>query len=203
MISEYAQHSSAADNNKQVILEHLKEIFCKKGILLEIGSGSGQHAVFFSNALPHITWQASDRGEYLDSLLKNLVLHAGENVLKPIRLDVGDADWPVRSVDYIYAANVLHIMAKHQVPEFFAGAGKVINPDGILCLYGPYKYQGKFTTESNERFDEWLKARDPASEVRGFEWVCELALSNGLQCMDDFSMPANNQLLVFKKMGSE
>ena len=199
MTSNFLQFSIAADNNRQHILERLRTIFIEPGTVLEIGSCSGQHAVYFSGALPHLIWQPTDRGEYLDALRENIAALAGENVHLPVQLDVSQGAWSVDPVDYIFAANVLHIMAECNVPDFFSGAGTQTKTTGKLCLYGPYKYGGSFTTESNARFDDWLKGRDPVSGIRDFEWVCELALKNDFVLVNDYAMPANNQLLVFEK----
>jgi len=199
MTSNYLQFSIAADNNRLYILEKLRTYFVEPGTVLEIGSGSGQHAVFFASKLEHLVWQPSDRSEYLRALNENLAALSGKNVLPALLLDVSLGSWPVEFVDYIFAANVLHIMAERDVPQFFSGAGNHTKQQSKLCLYGPYKYAGEFTTESNARFDEWLKGRDPESGIRDIEWVNELAQKNNFELVNDYNMPANNQFLVFEK----
>ncbi|MBV1905517.1 MAG: DUF938 domain-containing protein [Pseudomonadales bacterium] len=200
MTLSFAQFSEAAEKNSQPILERLREVFSSKGTVLEIGSGSGQHAVCFSQALSHLKWQPSDRAVHLDSLVQNITNFGGGNVLVPVCLDVSALPWTVPAVDYLFAANVLHIMAETYVPDFFKGAAMVIAPGGRMCLYGPYRYENTFTSESNARFDDWLKSRDPASGIRDFEWVCKLATKNGFEFVSDYDMPANNQLLIFHKI---
>jgi len=193
--------SQAADNNRLVILEQLKKLLVETATVLEIGSGSGQHAVYFAKALPHLRWLPSDRGNYFESLVSNIREFAPDNVLKPIYLDVSNHPWPALQIDHIYAANVLHIASPDQVRDFFKGAGQLARIDGLLCLYGPFKYDGKFTTTSNQRFDQWLKSSDVLSGIRDFEWICELAASSGFRFDRDFPMPANNQWLIFTFTG--
>ncbi len=193
--------SSAADNNKGHILERLTDLLIDPATVLEIGSGSGQHAMFFSQALPHITWQPADQGEYFEGLKSNILLAARENLRNPVYLDLNNPDWPVNSTDHIYTANVLHIMPESLISPLFSGAARIMSasshPNNLLCIYGPFKYQGKFTTESNERFDGWLKNRNPLSGIRDIEQLQALGEENGFILQNDFNMPANNQFLVF------
>ena len=112
---------------------------------------------------------------------------------------MAETPWPIAQTDNIFTANSLHIMSTDHVEDFFAGVGKLLQPDGKLIIYGPLKYQGDFTTKSNAGFDVWLKNRDPRSGVRDFEWLCELADQAGCAMLADHAMPANNQLLVFQK----
>lgn len=189
--------AESCEINKHPILEVLKDVFAGRERVLEIASGTGQHAVHFGRALPHLTWQTSE-------LAKN---HAGikawldeaelTNVLQPVALDVDDASWPVTSFDAIFNANTVHIISWPQVKALFAHIARVIEPGGCVCFYGPYNYQGKFTSESNARFDEWLKSRDPESGVRDFEAIDQLAASHGLSLSNDIEMPINNRTLVW------
>ena len=189
--------AESCEINKHPILEVLKEVFAKRERVLEIASGTGQHAVHFGRALPHLTWQTSE-------LAKN---HAGiqewldeanlANVLKPVAIDVDDGSWPVASFDAIFNANTVHIISWPQVEALFAHIARVIEPGGCVCFYGPYNYGGKFTSESNARFDAWLKSRDPKSGVRDFEAVNHLAASHGLCLFSDIEMPINNRTLVW------
>jgi len=190
--------SQAADNNKTPILDQLTRLFIDPGTVLEVGSGGGQHALHFAKALPHLTWQPTDQGDYFKPLLENMSEFASANVLSPVYLDVSEV-WQVAHYEYAYIANVLHIMAAEFMAPFFAGLGRHLKVDAICCIYGPFRYQGRFTTESNARFDEWLKDKNPASGIRDAEIVIALAEKNGLSLREDIVMPANNQLLVFKR----
>ncbi len=192
--------SQAAENNKNVIGEVLLGAFSSCKIVLEIASGTGQHAVHMGVLMPDIIWQTSDLAENYGSIIQRLVLEASENVRRPLVLDVAQNDWQVGKIDGVFAANAVHIMSWQHVEALFAGLENHLAKGGILALYGPYKYGGEFTTESNARFDQWLKDRDAASGVRDFEAVDGLAQNIGLQLQADHKMPANNQLLIWKRM---
>ena len=196
---KFRNYSQSAENNAPYILAELEKLFEHPGVVLEIGSGSGQHAVNFAAIFDYLTWQPTDRGEYVSGLALNIQELAGVNVLKPLVLDVADEVWPVDEVDYVYAANALHIMSANHGKELIEGVGKTLKNGGILVLYGPFKYGGEFTTGSNAQFDLWLKSRDPVSGIRDFECVQQLATEANLTFLHDIPMPANNQLLVFKK----
>jgi len=191
--------SQASENNKRVILEVLARHLTRGDSVLEIGGGSGQHAVFFATCFRELHWQSSDISSNVDSL--NLRISAAQlsNLPAAISLDVNDPDWNCPPCNVIYSANSLHIMSTASVENFFAGAGTLLRDNGVLLAYGPFKYDAAFTTESNARFDLWLKDRDPRSGVRDFEWVNGLAESAGLSLIEDNPMPANNQFLVWKK----
>lgn len=191
--------SQASENNKRVILEVLARYLTRGDSVLEIGGGSGQHAVFFATCFRELHWQSSDISSNVDSL--NLRISAAQlpNLPAAISLDVNDSDWNCPGCNVIYSANSLHIMSTASVENFFAGAGTKLRDNGVLLTYGPFKYDGAFTTESNAQFDLWLKDQDPRSGVRDFEWVNDLAESAGLTLLEDNAMPANNQFLVWKK----
>lgn len=195
----FRNYSQAAENNREYILAELRGLFTHTGVVLEIGSGSGQHAVYFAENLAHLTWQPTDRGEYVSGLALNIAELAGENIRKPLVLDVADRIWPVSEVDYVFSANALHIMSANHGMDLVEGVGKTLKQGGLLVLYGPYKYGDEFTTESNAKFDLWLKSRDPVSGIRDIEWLQQLAADAGLSLAQDIPMPANNQLLVFQK----
>ena len=197
---KFRNYSQSAENNQPYILAQLKKLFEHPGLVLEIGSGSGQHAVHFAANLDHLTWQPTDRGEYVSGLALNIQELAGVNVLKPFALDVADDVWPVDEVNYVYAANTLHIMSANHGKDLIKGVGKILKNGGLLIVYGPFKYGDEFTTESNANFDLWLKSRDPVSGVRDFEWVRQLTIEADLAFLHDIAMPANNQLLVFQKL---
>ena len=191
--------SPAAENNKQAILEVLKTAFADVRHVLEIGSGTGQHAVYFAQHLPALSWTPSDLRPALDGIRARLAQEGGDNIVDPVVLDLASANWPVEQVDAVFSANVVHIVSWPLVEALFAGLGRVLAPGGLLCLYGPYKYNGQYTTESNANFDLWLKDRDPRSGIKDFEAVNDLALAQCLRLVQDHAMPANNQLLVWRR----
>lgn len=191
--------SEACERNKDPILSSLREHFAAIGHVLEIGSGTGQHAVYFGEHLPYLVWQASDLPENLAGISQRLNQVSPANVLTPIALNVEDDPWPVDSTEAIFSANSLHIMSWEQVEHFFRGVGTVLNPGGPLCIYGPFRYGNLYTSDSNAAFDRHLKARDPLSGIRDFEAVDRLATAQGLQLVADHVMPANNQMLVWRR----
>ena len=198
-----APFSQASENNKLPILDVLKHHLNNRRSLLEIGGGTGQHAAFFARQFPEIIWQSSD----IHSNVKTLNLRVASAKLKNLplatSLDVNKETWNYGFYDAIFSANCLHIISEDSVINFFKGTSKHINDGGVLLVYGPFKYRGKFTTESNAGFDRWLKARDPKSGIRDFEWTNELAEEVGFSLVEDNAMPANNQLLAWAKIKIE
>ncbi len=192
-------YSQAAENNKEPIADVLREAFKDVGTVLEVASGTGQHAVYFAGCFPHLMWQPSDLSEHLGDIRDRLAQEGLANTLPPIALDVAQHPWQVPVVDAVFSANAVHIMSWAHVEQMFTGMADVLAGEGVLCLYGPFKYGGDFTTPSNARFDEWLKSRDPVSGIRDFEAVDALAVAQGLSLSGDVAMPANNQLLVWKR----
>jgi cyclopropane fatty-acyl-phospholipid synthase-like methyltransferase len=193
--------SQACENNKAPILAKINTIFSTAGLVLEIGSCTAQHVRYFAENLPRVQWQPTDTPASMNTLQAGLDGNHLPNIKPPQALDVSATDWPVQQADGIFSANTLHIMPKESVADFFRGVGKRLKPGGSLCVYGPFKYKGEFTTPSNADFDLWLKQRDARSGVRDFEEVVSLASSNGLRLVADHPMPANNQLLVFSRIG--
>lgn len=192
--------SQACENNKAPILEVLRRHFNNVDMVLEVGSGTGQHAVHFAANLPHLRWQCCDQPEYLPGIRSWLEFAGLDNTPAPLQLNV-NSPWPLVSAPAIFSANTLHIMSWEEVKKFFATIADVLPADGLLCVYGPFNYGGEFTSDSNARFDEWLKARDPLSGIRDFEAVCELAERAGLKLLEDCDMPANNRCLVWRNAG--
>ena len=193
-------YSRAADNNKAAILSVLTPYLSEGDHVFEIGSGSGQHAIHMAAALPHIQWQPSDRANTLALLSANIREYGTPNVQQPIELDLAKPPLALsEGVQCVYAANVMHIVSEPLGVTLITLAAQSLSKDGYLVLYGPYRYGGEFTTESNKDFDGWLKDRDSDSGVRDFEWVERLANESGLTLIKDHAMPANNQCLVFKK----
>jgi Protein of unknown function (DUF938) len=191
--------SQAAENNKEPIARVLREAFADALKVLEIGSGTGQHAVYFGQCLPHLIWQPSDLESNLADIRARLAAEAPDNVLAPMALDVAMQPWPAIKVDSVFSANAVHIMSWPHVVHMFRGIGQIIAGQGTVCLYGPFKYRAEFTTPSNAEFDLWLKRRDPLSGIRDFEDVDALARAIGLQLVANHAMPANNQLLVWRR----
>lgn len=163
--------------------------------MLEIGSGTGQHAAYFAPELPHLEWQPSDVAEHLPGIAEWVKGIA--NVRAPVALDV-EGPWPAVPADAVFSANTCHIMSWPQVERTFAGLGEM-NSLKVLCLYGPFNYGGRPTSDSNARFDAMLRERDPLSGLRDFEAIERLALAAGLRMQDDAAMPANNRLLLFHR----
>jgi len=190
--------AESCEQNKLPILEILREEFADARRVLEIGSGTGQHAVFFARELPHLTWQTSDVTANHPGIHAWLADEALPNVLPPLALDVAHDSWPAREFDAVFSANTVHIMGWSEVEKMFAGIGAALTAGGCFCLYGPFNYGGKFTAESNARFDVWLKQRDPKSGVRNFEDLQALAAASGLTLVRDHTMPADNRTLVWK-----
>jgi cyclopropane fatty-acyl-phospholipid synthase-like methyltransferase len=194
-------NSEASEKNKGPILAILIKVFANTQWVLEIGSGTGQHAVYFAEHLPHLTWQPSDRSGAVQWLERRLEIEGPVNVASPLILDVNDHPWGVE-VDGIFSANTFHIMSWQEVEQFFAGVGDVLRRPGTLCVYGPFRYDGGYTSESNARFDRSLRAQAPHMGIRDFEAVNMLAEAQGLTLVADYSMPANNQSLVWRINGN-
>jgi SAM-dependent methyltransferase len=190
-------YAESSENNKVPILAVLKEIFSDRKRVLEIASGTGQHAVYFGRELPHLTWQPSELAHNLAGIQAWLDDAQLPNVLSALAIDVSDSNWAISEVDAIFNANTVHIISWPDVERMFANIGRYIAPGGYVCLYGPYNYGGMFTSESNARFDAWLKLRDPNSGVRDFEAVNQLAALHGLNLLRDIAMPSNNRMLVW------
>ena len=191
-------YSKACENNKEPILAILKSAFSNVSNVLEIGSGSGQHAVHFAPALPHLVWQTSDVVRNHQGMMAWLNAFPADNLLPPLALDLND-EWQIARYDAIFTANTLHIVNQSLVTSFFDKTAKHLNVGGKLCIYGPFNYAGKFTSESNAEFDNWLKIKSPECGIRDFEWICELANEAQLELVKDHEMPANNRLLEFIK----
>jgi cyclopropane fatty-acyl-phospholipid synthase-like methyltransferase len=190
--------NNAADNNKQFIADELKRLLVPGARVLEIGSGSGQHAVHVVNQLEDVSWQPADKEPYFGALERNLGRVSLSGIEKPVYLDVAQFDIAGR-FDAVFCANVMHIMSADLIPSMMAGVGSLLESGGLFILYGPYKYEGAFTTQSNENFDGWLRSRDPLSGIRDIEVVQIQAKTHQLELIEDNPMPANNQLLVFRK----
>jgi cyclopropane fatty-acyl-phospholipid synthase-like methyltransferase len=191
-------YAEACDENKAPILAVLLRLFRDLRSVLEIGSGTGQHAVHFAAAMSQINWQTSDVEKNHPGIRAWLEEAALHNLRDPIPLDVGGV-WPDLRYDGVFSANTTHIMSWLQVEQMFQGIGRVLKPGGCFALYGPFNYQGEYTSESNRRFDQWLKSRNTLSGIRNFEALNALAAANHLLFSEDLEMPVNNRILVWHK----
>lgn len=189
--------SEASERNQQPILEVLTRYFTQPGQVLEIGSGTGQHSVYMARQLPHLVWQPTDVAANLPGIAAWGLEAQLVNCLPPIELDI-NADWPPGPFDYVFSANTVHIVSWAEVERMFAGVARVLAQGGLFALYGPFNYDGTYTSTSNARFDQWLQARDPRSGIRDFETVQALATQQSLHLLEDVDMPANNRLLLWR-----
>jgi SAM-dependent methyltransferase len=194
-------YSSACDRNRAPILSALREHFADRRQVLEIGSGTGQHAVYFAAAMPHLQWQTSDVAENLPGIRAWLDEAVLPNTPPPLELDVNGA-LPLAGFDAVFSANTLHIMSWLEVQRMFLRLNHLVAPDFKLAIYGPFNYGGRFTSESNAAFDAALKARGAHMGIRDFEALERLAQPVGLKLVVDVEMPANNRLLVWKRQFS-
>lgn len=192
-------YSPACERNRDPILAILRDRFADRKKVLEIGSGTGQHAAYFGAHLPHLIWQTSDLPENHPGIHAWLQEAGLPNVLPPFALDVSSPSWPELSVDAVFTANTCHIMSWPEVERMFTGIGHVLEPGGILCIYGPFNYNGAFTSDSNAHFDAALRAKAPHMGIRDAEAMDALAARYGLGLEADYPMPANNRLRVWRK----
>ncbi len=191
--------SQACERNKEPILRILRQEFEGAAEVLEIGSGTGQHGAFFAYHMPYLHWQPSDLEIHHASIVAWSQERPLPNIAPPLTLDVDQRPWPVAAVDAVFSANTAHIIAWGSMVNLVHGAAQVLRDGGALCLYGPMNYNGAYTSDSNAQFDQWLRRRDPASGIRDFEAVDELARRAGLALARDYPMPANNRLIVWRK----
>lgn len=204
-------YSESCERNSAPILQVLQQHLGQARTVLEIGSGTGQHAVHFAAAMPWLRWQASDHRDYLPGIRRWLDEAALPNTPTPLELQavIGQGLQPlpplpvqdgVAGFDAVFTANTLHIMGWEQVQALFAGLPALMSPDALFIAYGPFNYNGAFTSDSNQHFDGWLKARDPRSRIRDFEAVDALARAQQLELQEDVAMPTNNRCLVWRRM---
>jgi len=199
-MADTKQHAPAAARNREPIREVLERELPPRGLALEIASGSGEHAVYFAGAFPELTWQPSDASE---AALASIATWRAEaqlaNLRAPVVLDAMSAAWPITSADAIVCINMVHISPWQAALGLFAGAARALGPGGLLYLYGPYRFAGAFTAESNAAFDQSLRARDPRWGVRDVDELESAARQHGLVLRDTVAMPANNHSLIFRR----
>jgi len=191
-------YAPACERNRDPILAVLRTRFAECRHVLEIGSGTGQHAVHFAAAMPWLIWQCSDVADNLPGIRLWLDEAALPNTPAPIELDVRGR-WPQARFDAVFSANTLHIMGWPDAQMLFAALAAALATNATLAVYGPFNYGGTYTSDSNRDFDAWLKTRDPVSGIRDFEAVDALARGIGLQLLADVAMPANNRTLIWRR----
>lgn len=192
-------HSQACERNREPILQVLRQWFTQDGTALEIGAGTGQHAVHFAAGLPHLQWQPTDCEANLAGIRLWVSEAALPNLRAPLKLDVRDSEWPVQAVDYVFSANTAHIMSWPEVELMFAGIARVLRPGGVFCLYGPFNRDGRCTSESNQAFDASLRERDPKMGLRDDQALQTLARQHGLRFAAEHALPANNRVLLWNR----
>ena len=190
-------HAPSTEKNREPILAVLREVFADLRLVLEVGSGTGQHAIHFGAQLPHLTWQTSDRPDFLPGIRAWLAEAALPNVLPPCEFDVLD-QWPNGRYDAVYSANTLHIMSWEAVEAFFAGLPTVLAQGGLLFIYGPFMVEGRHISESNAAFDQSLREKAPHQGVRDVSAVDALARQSGLELVEQRAMPSNNFVLLWR-----
>ena len=191
-------YSQACENNKAPILAVIRDVFTGLKTVWEIGSGTGQHACYFASELTHLVWQATDVAENLPGINAWRDEAQLANLKPPLALDVTSPVWPCDGMDAVFTANTFHIMSWQNVQTLFERLKVYLNPLATVCIYGPFNYNGNYTSDSNANFNHWLLNRDPLSGIRDFEAVMALAENAGLRLLKDNPMPANNRLLVFE-----
>jgi SAM-dependent methyltransferase len=193
-------HFPAAERNREPILDVLRRVLPARGVVLEVASGSGQHAVHFGRALPGIQWQPSDlEDERLRSIDAWRAAEGVANVRAAVRLDVLQWPWPVTRADAVVNVNMVHIAPREVGRALFAGAGRVLGPGGVLCMYGPFRVDGVHTAPSNAEFEAWLRAKDERFGIWDVSEAAEAAAAEGFGAPERVEMPANNQVLVFTR----
>ncbi len=199
MINKPRGYAEACDRNRDPILEVIRPLLEDCTTVLEVGSGTGQHAIYFAAKMSHLVWHTSDRALNHPDIRAWLDEAALANTRPPLSLDVTQSVWPSLAVDAVFSANTAHIMSWDAVKVLFAGVGELLSVDGLFLLYGPFNYNNQYSSESNRYFDQHLKLRDPESGIRDFEAVELLAQQAGMVLQQDYQMPANNRLLCWRK----
>ena len=189
--------SEACERNRDAILKVLMQWFLEPGTALEIGSGTGQHAVYFARHMPHITWLSSDLEDNRAGIRAWVSESQLPNLPPPLRLDVSDSAWPVVRTQYVFSANTAHIMNWTQVQAMFAGVAKTLGPKGVFCLYGPFNHKGEFTSDSNRAFDSLLRSQNAEMGLRDDLALITLGRRSNMQLSGDYWLPANNRVLVW------
>ena len=192
----------AAERNKAPILAVIERYLLSARSVLEIGAGSGHHALFFAAQLPHLRWQASEQGDNMLGLSLNLADAGLANLLPPLELNVLHGPWPIAAPDAVFAANVVQCMTSPALAALFRSVGEHLAADGVFLLYGPFNRDGRYTSEGNQQLDAWARSLDADFGLRDRAALEELAARSGLGLREDHAMPANNQILVWRHQGA-
>ncbi len=192
-------YSQACENNKEPILSVIRGLWTDPAEVLEIGSGTGQHVVHFARHLAHLQWQPSDIAANLPGLQARFDATGLANIKRPLVLDINRQPWPLTELQEVFTANTLHIVSRDSVEILYQRLGERLRDHGLFICYGPFNKHGHYTSDSNARFDAWLREQDPVSGIRDIDDLASLAAGHGLQLADEVDMPANNKILVFKK----
>lgn len=190
--------AESSEQNKEPILEVLKTEFAGRLRVLEVASGTGQHAVYFAEKLPRLHWTCSDLEENHAGIRMWLEQAGRDNIAGPLLLDAGE-DWPTLCFDAVFCANAIHIMSWAAVQGMIRNIGRILPAGGKLCLYGPFMYAGRHTAESNAHFDGCLKDHDPLSGVRDVSELKVLMRQQNMELVRDYGMPVNNRILIWEK----
>jgi cyclopropane fatty-acyl-phospholipid synthase-like methyltransferase len=196
-------NSPASERNKRPILDVLREEFKDRHRVLEIGSGTGQHAVFFASELPDLLWQTSDLPENHPGIIAWLDEAQLDNVEPPLELDVDRFDDATVVADAVFSANTAHIMNRQSVENMFRLVGRILPDGGVFCLYGPFNFDGEYSSESNAAFDASLRQRNPSMGIRDLSWLEQLGKKAGMTRQRLYAMPANNHVVVWHKAGRD
>jgi SAM-dependent methyltransferase len=193
--------SPSAERNRQPIAEELSRVLPQSGLVLEVGSGTGQHAVHFARVMPHLIWQPSEQdADCLRSVAAWVATEARPNVRSPVYLDINAERWPIDAADAVVSINLIHIAPWSATQALLRGASSILPAAGPLCFYGPYRVAGKHTSASNRAFDAQLQAVNPEWGVRDLDEVSSEARTVDLEFVRTFEMPANNLIVVFRKV---
>ncbi len=202
----YSPLSEAAERNKLPILEVIRDYFPERGTVLEIGSGTGQHAAFFASQMPTVSWRASDLAGNHAWIEKTLAQAGCGNASGPFELDVGvEEHWnrickPVGKFDGVFSANTAHIMSWQRVVDMFQGVSRILAPTRKFVIYGPFNRNGEYTSASNASFDRYLKSLNSDQGIRDDQEVLQVAGSCNLDFRESIDMPANNRILIFSML---
>ncbi|MEM7646303.1 MAG: DUF938 domain-containing protein [Pseudomonadota bacterium] len=196
---EQKPYALSCDRNTEHILKVFQEKLVGKNSFLEVGAGTGQHAISMAPHFPDMVWTLTDRKENHPGISLWLRDFPRANVRGPLEYEIGQSDFPSGDIDVVFCANVLHIISWDLCLELFQDMGESLKKGTVFIAYGAYNYDGKFTSESNEKFNQWLIDRDPQSAIRDFEKVCDELRKRGFDLQEDIEMPANNRMLFFEK----